>query len=111
MPVFPGEAGTSSKVVYALFFVLSIGSHMILRWLYSTQFGLALNAIRDDEDKAKAMGLHTMRYKLIGWAIAAFFMGIAGGVFGNMIGFIEPLEVAFPKIGRASCRERVCQYV
>src|SRR3546814_1138287 len=35
----------------------------------------------------------SMRYKLMGWAIAAFFMGIAGGVFGNMIGFIEPLEV------------------
>lgn len=96
MPVFPGEAGTSGLVFYCLFFVLAIVAHMVLRWLYSTQFGLALNAIRDDEDKAEAMGLRTMRFKLAGWAIAAFFMGIAGGVFGNMIGFIEPLEVAFP---------------
>ena len=26
----------------------------------------------------------------------AFFLGIVGAVFGNMIGFIDPLEVAFP---------------
>lgn len=96
MPVFPGEAGQSSLVFCAMFFVLTIAAHLILRWLYSTQFGLALNAIRDDEDKAEAMGLHTLNYKLIGWAVAAFFMGIAGAIFGNMIGFIEPLEVAFP---------------
>ena len=29
-------------------------------------------------------------------AIAAFFMGCTGAVFGNMVGYIEPLEVAFP---------------
>src|SRR3546814_19452618 len=86
MPVFPGEAGTSSKVFYALFFVLAIGSHMILRWLYSTPFGIALNAISDAADTAEPMGLHTMRYKLIDWAIAAFFRGFPGGWFGNMIG-------------------------
>ena len=42
-------------------------------------FGLALNAIRDDEDKAEAMGLRTTRYKIIAWCVAAFFLGIAGG--------------------------------
>ncbi len=42
------------------------------------------------------MGVHTKRYKTIAWAVSAFFLGISGGVFGNMSGFIEPLEVAFP---------------
>ena len=44
------------------------------------------------------MGLHTLRHKTVAWAIAAFFLGISGGIFGNMIGFIEPLEVAFPTV-------------
>jgi len=30
---------------------------VFLRWLYSTNFGLALNGIRDDEEKAEAMGI------------------------------------------------------
>ncbi|HIO11102.1 MAG TPA: branched-chain amino acid ABC transporter permease, partial [Deltaproteobacteria bacterium] len=38
----------------------------------------------------------TNRYKTIAWSFAAFFLGISGGIFGNMTGFIEPLEVAFP---------------
>ncbi|WP_420402661.1 branched-chain amino acid ABC transporter permease [Nisaea sp.] len=96
MPVFPGEAGAGSFVFYVLLFVLAIASHLIIRAVLKTRFGLAINAIRDDEDKAEAMGIHTMRYKVIAWMIPAFFMGMAGAVFGNMSGFIEPLEVAFP---------------
>jgi branched-chain amino acid transport system permease protein len=96
MPVFPGAAGAGSLVFYVMLFVLAIVSHMIIRAIYKTRFGLAVNAIRDDEDKAEAMGIHTNRYKVIAWMIAAFFMGVAGAIFGNMSGFIEPLEVAFP---------------
>src|SRR3546814_10991483 len=44
------------------------------------------------------MGLHTKRYKTVAWSTSAFFLGISGGVFGNMIGFVEPLEVAFPTL-------------
>ena len=49
----------------------AIACYLFLRWLYGTRFGLALNSIRDDEDKAEAMGLHTGRYKMVAWAIAA----------------------------------------
>jgi len=96
MPFFPGEIEFRSLFFYSLCFVLAVLAHFLLRWLYSTQFGLAINAIRDDEDKAEAMGIPTQTYKQIGWAIAAFFMGCVGAVFGNMVGFIEPVEVAFP---------------
>ena len=36
-----------------------------------------------------------MRYKIIGWVVSAFFVGIAGGLMGNMVGYIEPTEIAF----------------
>jgi branched-chain amino acid transport system permease protein len=98
MPVFPGEPGARSLFFYSLCMVTSIACYFFLRWLYGTRFGLALNAIRDDEDKAEAMGLHTTRYKMVAWSISAFFLGIVGGLFGNMTGFIEPLEVAYPTL-------------
>ena len=83
---------------YYLCFFLALATFVFLRWLYQSRFGLAANAIRDDEEKAEGMGIHTMRYKMVGWAIAAFFLGMSGALFGNMIGFIEPLEVAFPAV-------------
>jgi len=98
MPVFPGEPGARSLFFYSLCMATTIACYFFLRWLYGTRFGLALNAIRDDEDKAEAMGLHTTRYKTMAWSISAFFLGIVGGLFGNMTGFIEPLEVAYPTL-------------
>ena len=95
MPLFPGDIEFRSTFFYILCFVLTVISHFLLRWMYSTQFGLAINAIRDDEDKAEAMGIPTLVYKRIGWGVAAAFMGAIGAVAGNMAGFIDK-EVAYP---------------
>ena len=98
MPVYPGSGDGKSYFFYVLCFAAAIATFLFLKWLYTTRFGLAINAIRDDEEKAEAMGVHTLRHKTVAWAISAFFLGISGGLFGNMTGFIEPLEVAFPTI-------------
>ena len=95
MPLFPGDIEFRSTFFYILCFILTIMAHFLLRWMYSTQFGLAINAIRDDEDKAEAMGIPTLVYKRIGWGIAAVFMGAIGAIAGNMSGFIDK-EVAYP---------------
>ena len=57
-----------------------------------------INAIRDDEEKADAMGIHTLRYKLITWAMAAFFVGMAGGLSAFQLIAFEPLETAYQTI-------------
>ncbi|UCH73090.1 MAG: branched-chain amino acid ABC transporter permease [Rhodospirillales bacterium] len=98
LPVFPGEPEAGERFFYFAFFVAAVLTFFFFRWLYQTRFGLAINAIRDDEEKAEAMGIHTMRYKTITWALSAFFLGICGSLFGNYNIFIEPLEVAFATV-------------
>ncbi len=98
IPVHPGEAGEKTQLFYYLTLFAMIGTFLFVKWLYGTRWGLAMNAIRDDEEKAEAMGIHTYRYKSMTWAFSAFFLGISGALFGNMTGFIEPLEVAFPTV-------------
>ena len=34
-----------------------------------------------------------MRYKIIGWMVSAFFVGIAGGLMGHINGYIEPTKL------------------
>ncbi|MBD3668978.1 MAG: branched-chain amino acid ABC transporter permease, partial [Kangiella sp.] len=98
MPVYPGSADGKAYLFYFLCFAAAVATYLFCSWLYSTRFGLAINAIRDDEQKAEAMGVHTLRYKTIAWSVSAFFLGISGALFGNITGFIEPLEVAFPTV-------------
>ncbi len=98
LPVFPGEPSAGERFFYFAFFLAAVLTFFFFRWLYGTRFGLAINAIRDDEEKAEAMGVHTMRYKTITWSFSAFFLGICGALFGNYNIFIEPLEVAFATV-------------
>ena len=94
-PVFPGSVDLRNDIFYYLLFTLAIVTFLTVRWLYSRRFGLAINAIRDDEDKAEAMGLRTTRYKTVAWCVAAVFLGLAGGPVANLIGFIDPRDLAF----------------
>jgi branched-chain amino acid transport system permease protein len=94
-PVFPGDIQDRTLFYYSLCLVVAVLTFLTLRWLYAGRFGLAINAIRDDEDKAEAMGLRTTRYKTIAWCVSALFLGMTGGLVGNMMGFIDPRDVAF----------------
>jgi branched-chain amino acid transport system permease protein len=70
-PVFPDQLGQRGAFFYYIFFVLAIIAFVTLRKLYAGRFGLAINAIRDDEDKAEAMGIRTTRHKIVAWCISA----------------------------------------
>ncbi len=98
LPVYPGDLDTGKVFFYFLFAATGIALFVFVKWLYGTRFGLALNAIRDDEDKAEGMGLHTMRTKLTAWALAAFFVGIAGAISAFQLIHFEPLETAYQTI-------------
>ncbi|MCY1213447.1 urea ABC transporter, permease protein UrtC [compost metagenome] len=95
LPLFPGAAGSREPFYYYMMLALAAVTLLALRWLYARPFGLALNAIRDDEDKAEALGLHTTRCKILAWCVCALFLGMAGALTGNLVGFIDPRDLAF----------------
>ena len=98
LPVYPGDLDIGKLFFYFMFAITGIALFIFLSWFYRTRFGAAINAIRDDEEKADAMGIHTLRYKLVTWAIAAFFVGIAGGISAFQLIHFEPLETAYQTI-------------
>lgn len=94
-PTPPDEIGDTNTLFYYFSFALAVVTFAVMGWLYRTRFALAINAIRDNEDKAEAMGLPTKQIKVMAWIIAAVFLGVAGGVYGNLKRFIDPTDVAF----------------
>ena len=64
-----------------------------------SKFGLGLLAIRDDEDKALAVGVPTRAFKLAAFAISAIPVGMIGAVYGYYVTYIYPQFVFDPLIG------------
>jgi branched-chain amino acid transport system permease protein len=78
--------------------VLAVAVSMQVR---RSRFGLALLAIREDEDAASDLGVNPFRAKLLAHALAAALTGTAGGVYAQYAAFIHPQGVFAFSIGVA----------
>ena len=62
-------------------------------WIYRSKLGYYLQAIREDEDAAAALGVNTLRYKIIVVAISAALTAMGGTFFAQRFTFIDPTLV------------------
>jgi branched-chain amino acid transport system permease protein len=80
--------------VYAFVTITLIVAHR----LKFSSAGRNLISIREDEVAALAMGVHVTRWKVRAFVIAAFFAGIAGGLFAHESGIIlSPRDAGFQR--------------
>ena len=64
---------------------------VMLTWLVRrSHFGLQLLAIRDDEDRARGLGVRVGRVKLTAFVLSAIPVGMAGGIYAYFLGQIFP---------------------
>jgi branched-chain amino acid transport system permease protein len=64
---------------------------VLLSWyVFTGKLGLMLFAIRDDEDRARGLGVQVTYAKLVAFAISAGLTAMAGGIWAYYIGFIYP---------------------
>ena len=75
---------------YYFVLVLAIVVAWVTVRLRDARIGRAWEAIREDEDVAAAMGINTVKYKLMAFAIGAAIGSLGGVVFASFIGFINP---------------------
>jgi len=93
-PFATWDPATYNNPYYYAAFLIAVGA-IALSWLIrGSRFGLQLLAIRDDEDRARGLGVRAMRVKLTAFVISAFVTGIVGGLWVLFIGQALP-ETAF----------------
>ena len=64
---------------------------LLVSWgIRRSKFGLGLLAIRDDEDRARGLGIKVTRTKLVALATSAFFVGVAGALYAPFVGQVFP---------------------
>jgi branched-chain amino acid transport system permease protein len=84
---------------YYAMLVLALFALAISWWIRRSKFGLGLLAIRDDEDKALAVGVPAVAFKLTAFVVSAALVGMIGGVYGYYVTYIYPQFVVDPLIG------------
>ena len=73
--------------VAAAILVLTVAVAWAIR---RSRFGLQLLAIRDDEDRARGLGVRTARVKLLAFVVSAIPTGMVGAVYAYFLGQIFP---------------------
>jgi branched-chain amino acid transport system permease protein len=95
-PVLNWDAATFNNPFYYFALIISVFT-VGLSWLIrGSRFGLQLRAIRDDEDRARGLGVKTFRVKLSALMISAFITGLLGGLFYYFIGQAVPQFIFDP---------------
>ncbi len=59
-------------------------------WIHRSKFGLALLAIRDDEDRALGLAVNTELYKLIAFIISTIIVSMVGAMIAYFLEFVSP---------------------
>jgi branched-chain amino acid transport system permease protein len=88
----PWNLANSMNYYYFVFIVFVICFFLLYR-VINSPFGHALQGIRDDERRMKALGYNTWAYKYIAFIISAVFVGVSGVLFTYFNGIVFPSQI------------------
>jgi len=77
----------SYTILVGIFVVIT---SLCIRRFTRSAFGRVLEAIREDDLAALAIGKNIAKFKVLAFVIGAFFAGIAGVLYAHYITFIDP---------------------
>ncbi len=95
-PILNWAPGNYNNPFYYLALIFAAAA-LALSWLIRrSRFGLHLRAIRDDEDRARGLGVRAMRVKLGALVISALLTGLVGGLWYYFIAATAPQSAFDP---------------
>jgi len=87
------QFGSRAGYLY-LVLAIVVMALMVTTWLRHSRFGAWLQAVRDNEDAARAVGVNPLRIKLGAITLSGAFMGLAGAFYVQVFQYIDP-AIAF----------------
>lgn len=88
-----GARGFSGIPLYSTIFWIGLFTVLIIwlsRNLLNSKQGRALQALRDDETAASAVGINITRYKVVAFVISSAMAGTAGALYAHYEGYLQP---------------------
>lgn len=89
-PIIGSFEFTASPQLYYLVLAGCLLVFLVSRRVKNSRIGRAWIAVREDEDVAQAMGIDTVRTKLLAFGMGAAFGGLSGAIFASKLQTIYP---------------------
>jgi branched-chain amino acid transport system permease protein len=77
-----------------VFVTMALTLYVLWRFIHSA-YGRGIMAIRDDDVAAQALGINVTNHKLMAFCLGAFFAGVGGALWGDLISVISPNFFSF----------------
>jgi branched-chain amino acid transport system permease protein len=78
---------------YYIALAIAAGSIIMVDVVTRSKLGYYFVSIREDQDAAESLGINTVFYKMVSLCLSACIIGLAGGLYTNYMGFIDPKVV------------------
>lgn len=93
------KMGFFSGPYYFYCLVLFLAATLLMWRVVHSHFGLSLQAIRDNPDKAEYLGISIRRYRLYAFVISGCFAGLGGALMAPVTGHMDPAIVFWTHSG------------
>jgi branched-chain amino acid transport system permease protein len=98
LPIPPFPAATYEEPFYYVLVGLLAVAMLLTVGVMRSKVGLALAAVRADEDKARGIGVHTTGVKVLAFSVSVGLTAMVGGVWAYYESFIYPQFAVDPLI-------------
>lgn len=78
------------RVYYYLALGMACGIVALCLWISRSKMGYYLKAIKHNEPAASAIGIPTVRYRLLALSISAFLSALGGSFYAQLVLYIDP---------------------
>ena len=92
-----GLTGIPNKTNFSISYGFVALTILIIYNIIHSSHGRAMLAVRENEIAAEAMGINTLKYKMMAFIIGAVFAGLSGGLYSHYMGYITPTSFDFIK--------------
>ncbi|MBO5666666.1 MAG: branched-chain amino acid ABC transporter permease [Firmicutes bacterium] len=92
-----GLSGIPKMTNWPMLWAFTAGTLILIVAFIKSSHGRACIAIREDEIAAESMGINTTKYKVMAFAIGAFFAGIGGALYASTFYILKPTTFGFMK--------------
>jgi branched-chain amino acid transport system permease protein len=96
---FPGINTLNNLHYFFLCYAILMAVLLLFALIRDSRFGAALQAVRQNEDRAAAVGIAPYRIRLAAFTISGMITGLAGALFADLNRFVSPSMLSWHMSG------------